>query len=112
MFCDVSFLDCAEVVRIATAATCDDEDYLVVEAPILKSLNYYSTWKKKMIAYLDSKLTKENLRLSYVVRGNIPSHAFLNFKHKLQWVIPIDGLSAAYLRDYKIVFFNYGLMHH
>lgn len=86
-FDNVNSLDHADVDQISTEEICEDVEYDDVEAPVINSTSYYHMWKKKMTAYLDSKLTKDNLRLSYVVRSDTPPAEFQSLCHVFQWVI-------------------------
>ena len=56
------------------------------------------------MAYLDNTITKDNLRLSYVVRSGSPPSTFSSLSKEKHWLVPIHDSSAAYKQDNKLVF--------
>ena len=57
-----------------------------------------------MYLYLESELTEDNLRMSYIVRPSTAPTEYTDLMHELEFVIPNDGSTAASKRDSAYVY--------
>ena len=61
-----------------------------------------------MYLYLESKLTEDSLRMSYIVRPSTVPTEHIDLMQELEFVILNDGLTAASKSDSNLV---YGILH-
>ncbi len=92
-----------ELVLISTREICDYDEDPDSEPPKLNNLRQYAQWKRSMVAYLDTKRSKDGLKLSYVVRGSSPA-TYTSLQDELHYLVSVDGSTAEYRRDRKIIF--------
>ena len=57
-----------------------------------------------MFLYLESQLTEENIRLSYIVCPRALPSEYDDLRHELEFVIPNDCSTAASKRDSTLVY--------
>ena len=101
---DVSLLSRDEVSDITNREICDDDGDEEVLIPSLNKIKESPAYEKKMMAYLDNTITKDNLRLSYVVHSGLPPSTFSSLSEEKHWLVPIDDSTAAYKRDNKLIY--------
>ena len=105
---DVSLLSIGDVETFVLTEVCVNVPCTTVKCPKLTKKEDYLTWKRQMYHYLESQLTEDNLRLSYIVRPRALPSEYDNLMHKLEFVIPNDGSTAASKRDLNLV---YGILY-
>ena len=103
-FDDVSSLSIGDVDALVLKEVCVDVPCTIIKCPTLAKKEDYPTWKRQMYLYLESQLTEDNLRLSYIVCPRALPSKQDNLIHKLQFVIPNDGSTAASKRDSNLVY--------
>ena len=77
----------------------DDGDE-AISLPVLNKIKEFPVYEKKMMTYFDNQMTKDNLRLSYVVCSGTPPGTFSPLTENYHWLVPIDDSSAIYRRDW------------
>ena len=92
-----------ELLRISTSEICEHDEDPDSVPPTLNHLKQYAQWKKSMVAYLDTKRSKDGLKLSYVVRGSSPA-TYTSLQEELHHLVSVDGSTAEYRRDRKFIF--------
>ena len=103
-FDDVSSLSIEDVCTLVQTEVFADVPHTAVKCPKLTKKEDYPTWKRQMYLYLESQLTEENLRLSYIVRPRALPSEYDDLRHELEFVIPNDCLMAASKRDSTLVY--------
>ena len=103
-FDDVSSLSLLDVSILVLTEVCADVPLTAVQCPKLTKKEDYPTWKRQMYLYLESQLTEENLRLSYIVRPRVLPSEYDNLRHELEFVIPNDCSTADSKRDSTLVY--------
>ena len=101
---DVSSLSIDDVDTLVLKEVCVDVSGTIATCPKLASKENYPTWKRQMYLYLESQLTEDNLRMSYIVRPRAALTEYDNLMHELEFVIPNDGSTAASKRDSALVY--------
>ena len=103
-FDDVSSLSIGDVDNLILNEVHVDVPGTIATCPKLAKKEDYLTWKRQMYLYLESQLTEDNLRLSFIIRPRALPTAYDNLMHKLEFVIPNDGSTAASKRDSNLVY--------
>ena len=65
---DVRTLSIQDVATLVRKEVCVDAPGTIAACPVLASKENYPNWKRQMYLYLESKVTEDNLRMSYIVR--------------------------------------------
>ena len=103
-FDDVSSLSIEDVRTLVLTEVCADVPHTAVKCPKLTKKEDYPMWKQQMYLYLESQLTEENLRFSYIVRPRALPSEYDNLRHELEFVIPNYFSTAASKRDSTLVY--------
>ncbi len=105
---DVSSLSIQDVATLVQTEVCVDQPGTILLPAKLTNKGTYPTWKRQMYLYLESQLTKDDLRMSYIVRPSTVPAEYNDLMHELEFVIPNDGSTATSKRDSALV---YGILH-
>ncbi len=97
-----------DVATLVREEVCLSAPGTIATPPKLASKDGYHNWKRQMYLYLESELTQDNLRMSYIVRPSTAPTEYTNLMHELEFVIPNDDLPAAFKHDSALV---YGILH-
>ena len=103
-FDDVNSLSIGDVDTLVLKEVCVDVPSTIATCPKLAKKEEFPTWKRQMYLYLESQLTEDNLRMSYIVRPRAPPTEYDNLMNELEFVIPNDGSMAVSKRDSDLVY--------